>query len=54
MIETGFSTNLNTIHVAGENHAWWVRIPEKFQDRILENAHYPGGLFFHSFNTGNN
>ena len=54
LIETGFSTNLNTNHVAGENHAWWVRIPEKFQDRILKNAHYPGGLFFHSFNTGNN
>ena len=54
LIETRFSTNLNPNHVAGENHEWWVWIPEKFQDRILKDAHYPGGPFFHSFNNGNN
>ena len=54
LIETRFSINLNPNRVAGENLAWWVRILEKFQDRILKNAPYPSGPFFHSFNTGNN
>ena len=54
LLETSFFfTNFNPNRVAGGNHAWWVRIPEKFQDRVLKNAHYLDGPFFHSFNTRN-
>ena len=54
LLATRFFTNLNPNRVAGGNHGWWVRIPEKFQDRILKNAFYPGDPFFYLLNAGNN